>query len=74
MSFWKKTDAGGDPIDGYGFADCQPVTQGGANCELGWRGRQASTLRGKSARFVFEFRNAKLYALSGIRVPAPDLA
>lgn len=67
-------DAGGAPLDGYGFADCLPLTTGGAVCELRWRGRPVSALRGKSARLVFEIQNAKLYALSGIRVPDSDLA
>ena len=67
-------DAGGNPLAGYGLDDCLPVTTGGAKRELRWRGRHVSALRGETARLAFEFHIAKLYALSGIGVPASDSA
>jgi len=65
-------DAGGNPVSGFGFEDCDAISQGGAHCDLRWRDRPVSGLRGKSARLLLEFRKAKLYALSGIRAPASD--
>jgi len=59
-------DAGGAEVSGFGFADCLPLKQGGINCDLRWRGRHVSELRGKTLQLVLEFQKAKLYALKSI--------
>ncbi len=65
-------DEQGLQVDGFGFDDCLPITEGGANCELRWRDRAAAELAGQMVRLVFEFQQAKLYAINAAADPACD--
>ena len=65
-------DEAGRQLDGFGFDSGLPITEGGANCALGWRGREASALAGQRLRLAFEFQRAKLYAINAAAGPACD--
>ena len=65
-------DRGGAALSGFGFADCLPLTQGGASCHLRWRARNLADLGVQQARLVFEFQQAKLYALNAVADLASD--
>lgn len=65
-------DEGGAEQEGFGFDDCLPIQQGGANCQLRWRNSKLAELKGKVARLVFTFHRATLYALNAALVPASD--
>jgi hypothetical protein len=65
-------DGGGAEVRGFGFAGCLPVTAGGTDVELRWRERDVAELGLQRLRIFFVFQGAKLYALSGIQVPASD--
>ena len=64
--------ADGGAQSGFELAECAPVLEGGANCRLRWRERDIAELAGRSARLVFEFQKAELYALNAVAVPASD--
>ncbi len=68
----KLMNADGADINGFGYDDCLPVTQGGLNCELRWRGGNTAELAGQTLRLVFAFQKAKLYALKSIADRASD--
>ena len=61
-------DGGGAAIEGFGLDDCQPLEEGGLNCALSWRSDRALPETGDPIRIIFEWRRAKLYALSGARL------
>lgn len=65
-------DENGGALSGFGLDDCLPIEQGGANCDLRWRERASTALAGQQVRLVFEFQQAKLYALNAAAVPASD--
>ena len=58
----------GAAIEGFGLDDCLPLEEGGLNCALSWRGDRALPETRGPLRIVFEWRRAKLYALSGARL------
>jgi len=65
-------DESGSALPGYGVDNFQAISESGLACELRWRERDAAELHGQSLRIVFEFRKAKLYALTGTAVPELD--
>ena len=67
-------DSGGTELRGFTLDDCQPVTQGGASCELRWRERDIAELAVGAIRLAFEIHKAKLYALNATGVLAADSA
>ncbi|MDB5337615.1 MAG: hypothetical protein JWN70_3234 [Planctomycetaceae bacterium] len=54
-------NAAGEPIPGFGFQDCRPITTDSLAAEVAWA-RPLSTLLGKSVRMVVELSNARLFA------------
>ena len=65
-------DEGGAALEGFGFADCLPVKQGGASCELRWRNSEIAELKDRVARVAFNFHRATLYALNAAVVQESD--
>ena len=65
-------DSGGSPLDGFGFEDCVAITEGGLACDLRWRGQGLAELGVRNVQLVFEFQQAKLYALTSTADPASD--
>ena len=65
-------DAAGADVSGFGLDDCRSIVQGGARCELRWRGRDLAELAGETLRLAFEFQQSTVYALNAARVPASD--
>ena len=65
-------DEQGGQVDGFGFENCLPITEGGPNCELRWRGRDLAELAGQTIRLAFEFQRAKLYAINAVADRACD--
>jgi len=55
------TDAGGTPIPGFQFSDCQPHRTDSLRAPVKWQ-KPLSTLRGKPLRIEFSLRNARLFA------------
>lgn len=50
-------------MSGFGFEDCDPLSQGGLDQVVSWKGRRdLSKLAGKPIKLRFHFRNASLYA------------
>ncbi|MDE2776127.1 MAG: hypothetical protein OXI77_09330 [Chloroflexota bacterium] len=65
-------DEYGGAMRGFTLDDCLPIKQGGAQCDLRWRERDPTALAGQQVRLVFEFQQAKLYAINAVAVPASD--
>ena len=65
-------DSGGSPLDAFGFEDCVAITEGGLACDLRWRGQGLAELGVRNVQLVFEFQQAKLYALTSTADPASD--
>ena len=65
-------DEGGAALEGFGFADCLPVKQGGASCELRWCNSEIAELKDRVARVAFNFHRATLYALNAAVVQESD--
>lgn len=63
-------EAGGAVLSGFGFDDCHVISEGGLACELRWPGRNADDMLGRQVRLAFEFKKAKVFALTGIAAPA----
>ena len=60
--------------DGFGLDDCEPITQNVTDGVVAWkRGKDPSTLKGKTVRLKFELKSAVLYAFSGLVVSSPAL-
>ncbi|MCY3864669.1 MAG: hypothetical protein OXG68_04445 [Chloroflexi bacterium] len=62
-------DESGSALPGYGVDDFEAISESGLACELRWRDRHMAELSGQRVWLAFEFRNAKLYALTGTAVP-----
>ncbi len=51
------------PISGYGFDDCDPLSETGTGQLVTWRGNSnVEALAGKPVKLRFHFKNAKLFA------------
>ncbi|MBI5759517.1 MAG: hypothetical protein HZA46_13440 [Planctomycetales bacterium] len=55
------TTAGGEPIPGFRFQDCQPIATDSLSTPLAWK-QPLSALRGRSVRLEFSLKNARLFA------------
>lgn len=55
------TNPEGEPIAGFRFADCQPISADALAAPLIWK-QPLSTLRGRSVRMEFSLKNASLFA------------
>jgi hypothetical protein len=56
-------DENGQPLHGYSYEDCTPVTTDSINAPVEWKGK-TSELKDKAIRLEFAIRNARLYALN----------
>ncbi|QDU25758.1 hypothetical protein ETAA8_08290 [Anatilimnocola aggregata] len=56
--------ADGQPIPGYLFADCKPITTDSLAAPLAWK-QPLAKLQGESVRLVFSLKNASLFAMDG---------
>jgi hypothetical protein len=56
------TTPAGEPIPGYGLADCAPIGGDALAAAVKWK-EPLSKLRGKPVRLVFSLRSASLFAL-----------
>jgi hypothetical protein len=56
------TDAAGEPIPGFRFADCRPVVSDGLDAPVEWTGRLAS-LAGRPVRLEVRLKQAQLFAI-----------
>ncbi|MBN2296174.1 MAG: hypothetical protein JXM70_27330 [Pirellulales bacterium] len=56
--------------DGFGLDDCEPITHNVTDGVVIWkRGKDPSSLKGKTVRLKFELNSAVLYAFSGLTGP-----
>jgi hypothetical protein len=55
------TTAGGEPIPGFRFQDCQPIATDSLCSPVEWK-QPLSVLRGRSVRLEFSIKNARLFA------------
>ena len=52
-----------EPLDGYGFDDCDPITMSGQAHVVSWNGNpDVSGFEGKPIKLRFYFKNAKLFS------------
>jgi len=57
--------------EGFELERCQPVTENATDLEVQWKGgKSLSSLQGKTVRLRFELDAARLYAFSGLELPA----
>jgi hypothetical protein len=56
------TDAAGQPLEGFRFGDCSPISADSLAAPVEWQGKLAD-LRGKPVRVEFNLRKADLFAL-----------
>ena len=54
----------------FGAAPSIPMARDATDAAVEWTGRDFSALKGKMVRLKFELRGAKLYAFSGLELPA----
>lgn len=55
------TNAEGEPIPGFRFQDCRPITTDSLDASVEWK-QPLATLRGRAVRLEFSLRNASLFA------------
>jgi hypothetical protein len=55
------TDPAGEPIRGFHYEDCRPITSDTLAAPVEWTGR-LSSLRGRPVRLEFRLKRASLYA------------
>lgn len=55
-------DEMGQPLPGFNFADCRPITEDSLNAAVAWK-HAVSDLRGKTVRLQFLLRKSRLYAI-----------
>ena len=67
------TDVDGDPIEGYSFRDCLPITGDSTSFQPKWKNTKTlSALSGQAVRIEIELTNGRLYAVRGDFVlPSP---
>ena len=58
-------DAGGSPLPGFDFDDCEAIVRGGLACGLRFAGG-TDALAGEVLRIVFKLEDAQLYATRGV--------
>ena len=61
-------DENGDPIRGYDYGDCTPITTDALDAPLAWKSA-ASALKNKTVRLEFAIEKARLFALNIVAGP-----
>ena len=57
------SDSGG-VLEGYAYADCQPITSDTATAPVRWQGKSQLPATDRPHQIAFEIRNANLYEFS----------
>lgn len=58
-------DGAGASLTGFALEDCLPLKTGGTSCELRWKRRRPTELRGRTLHILFALGDAALYSVSG---------
>ena len=55
-------DERGDALEGFGFADMQPITRDGLDEPVKWK-RELAAIAGRPVRLAFQMRQARLFGI-----------